>query len=252
MLDHLSQGRLEVGIGRGASPHELEALGMPAAQAAAAYAEAYEILQQYFRSDTLDHQGRFWTIRDTPVTMKPMQLPQPPMWYAAATPESAAWPARNGLHLICGGPVGQVSAISDRYRSEAAQAGAAARPDALVGVWRIVVVAQTDAAALAIGQQAWPRFHDSFYKLWRRHGTEPARLKLAPDFAGMVASGHAVAGSPQTVAQALSRQARDGRLNYLVGQFMFGDLPHEAALHSVSLFAQEVMPAVRAATDGLH
>ena len=39
MLDHLSNGRLEFGIGRGASPHEIEALGVPADSAGAAYAE---------------------------------------------------------------------------------------------------------------------------------------------------------------------------------------------------------------------
>jgi len=250
MLDHLSNGRLEVGIGRGASPHELECLGMPAEHAAEAYAEAYEILQKYFTCDTLDHTGRFWTLRDTPVTMKPLQQPQPPMWYAAATPDSVVWPARHGVHVICGGPVDKVRSISDRYRAEAAQSGAAARPDALIGVWRFVVVAETDAAAQQIAQKAWPRFHDSFYKLWRRHGTEPARLKLAPDYAGMIASGHGVAGSPETVAGALVRQARDGRLNYLVGQFMFGDMPHDDAMRSVGLFARDVMPAVREASRG--
>ena len=140
----------------------------------------------------------------------------------------------------------------DRYWAEAAQAisegGGRARADALIGVSRFVVVADTDEQALAIAERAWPRFYDNFYKLWRRHGTEPARLKLATDFAGMVAAGQGVAGSPQTVIDALGRQARDGRLNYLVGQFMFGDLPHDAALRSVGLFAGEVMPALRLAS----
>lgn len=247
MLDHLSNGRLEFGIGRGASPHELESLGMPVAQSAEAYAEAYQLLMQCFSADALDHTGKYWSMRNTPVTLKPLQRPHPPMWYAAATPDAAAWPARQGMHLICGGPVAAVRAVRDRYWAEAAAAGASARPDALVGVWRCVVVAETDAAAQAIAQKAWPRFYDSFYKLWRRHGTEPARLKLATDFAGMVASGNGVAGSPATVAEALTRQARDGQLNYLAGQFIFGDMPQADAMRSVALFAREVMPAMREA-----
>jgi alkanesulfonate monooxygenase SsuD/methylene tetrahydromethanopterin reductase-like flavin-dependent oxidoreductase (luciferase family) len=252
MLDHLSQGRFEFGVGRGASPYELQSLGMPPERAQAAYVEAFDILQQYFASEVLDHVGEFWTIRDTPVTMKPLQRPHPPMWYAAATADSVAWPARQGMNILCGGPVAQVRALSDRYRAEASQAiaetGTKARSDALVGVSRFVVVADTDAQALAIAERAWPRFYDNFYKLWRKHGTEPARLKLATDFAGMVAAGQGVAGSPATVIAALERQARDGRLNYLVGQFMFGDLPHEDAVRSVSLFASAVMPALRAAS----
>lgn len=254
MLDHLSQGRFEFGVGRGASPHELQSLGMAPERAQAAYVEAFDILQQYFASDVLDHAGTHWTIRDTPVTMRPLQQPHPPMWYAAATADSVAWPARQGMHILCGGPVAQVRALSDRYRNEAAQAmregGTRAHPDALIGVSRFVVVADTDAQALAIAERAWPRFYDSFYKLWRQHGTEPARLKLATSFAGMLATGQAVAGSPATVVDALGQQARDGRLNYLVGQFMFGDLPHDDALRSVSLFAGTAMPALRAASRG--
>jgi len=244
VLDHLSNGRLEFGIGRGASPYEVQAHGVAPDAAAQAYAEAYDILQKYFSSDSLDHQGQFWQIDDVPITLKPLQLPHPPMWYAAATPDSAAWPARNGVNIICGGPIDKVHLISDRYRAEAAQAGDAARPGALIGVWRFVVVAETDAAAQDIAQKAWPRFYDSFYKLWRKHGTEPARLKLAPDYAGMMRSGHGVAGSPETVAKALIQQARDGKLNYLVNQFMFGDMPHADAMRSVELYGKEVMPII--------
>lgn len=244
MLDHLSNGRLEFGIGRGASPYEVEAHGVPSESAAQAYAEAYEILQKCFSKDSIDHEGKFWQIRDVPFTMKPLQRPHPPMWYASATPDSAVWPAHNGVNIICGGPIDKVHLISDRYRAEAAQAGATARPDALIGVWRFVVVAETDGAAQEIAQKAWPRFYESFYKLWRKHGTEPERLKLATDYAGMIRSGHGVAGSPQTVAQSLIQQARDGRLNYMVNQFMFGDMPHEHAMRSVELYGREVMPTI--------
>lgn len=244
MLDHLSNGRLEFGIGRGASPYEVQAHGVAAESAAQAYAEAYDILQKCFTSDSIDHDGKFWQMRDVPVTMKPLQRPHPPMWYAAATPDAAAWPARHGVNIICGGPVDKVHLISERYRSEAAQAGGAARADALIGIWRFVVVADTDAAAQAIAEKAWPRFYESFYKLWRKHGTEPERLKLAPDYTGMMRAGYGVAGSPQTVAKALIEQARNGKVNYMVGQFMFGDLPQSDAVKSVNLYAREVMPVI--------
>ena len=48
MLDHLSNGRFEFGVGRGASPHELQGLGVDPARAAQMYTEAYEIIQLYF------------------------------------------------------------------------------------------------------------------------------------------------------------------------------------------------------------
>jgi alkanesulfonate monooxygenase SsuD/methylene tetrahydromethanopterin reductase-like flavin-dependent oxidoreductase (luciferase family) len=244
MLDHLSNGRFEFGMGRGASPHELEALGVSPELAGDAYAESYAILQKYFKSETIDHDGKFWQMKDVPVTMRPLQTPHPPMWYAAATPDSVAWPARNGVNVICGGPVDKVHLISERYRAEAATEGSSGRPDALVGIWRFVVVGKTDEEARAIASKAWPRFHESFYKLWRKRGTEPQRVKLAPGYDEVMVAGNGIAGSPKTVADALIRQARDGKLNYLVNHFMFGDMPHEQAMESVKLFASDVMPAV--------
>lgn len=248
MLDQLAQGRFEFGVGRGANPHELEALGFDSASAGAAYAEAYEILMKYFSSDVLNYPGKFWNIQNIPVTMKPFQLPHPPVWYAVATADSAVWPAQNQVNIICGGPEGKVGDISDRYRQVAAATQATGAAEALIGIWRYVVVADTDEEAMAIAESAWPSFYESFYKLWRVHGTEPQRLKLSPTYAGMVASGHAVAGSPQTVARALNQKAQDGRLNYLVGQFMFGNLPHEHAKRSVELFSREVMPRIEDAS----
>jgi alkanesulfonate monooxygenase SsuD/methylene tetrahydromethanopterin reductase-like flavin-dependent oxidoreductase (luciferase family) len=53
-----------------------------------------------------------------------------------------------------------------------------------------------------------------------------------------------VAGSPQTVAQALMQQARDGKLNYLMNQFMSGDMPHADAMRSVELYGKQVMPII--------
>lgn len=250
MLDQLSRGRFEFGVGRGASPYEIEALGMPADQAAEAYAESYAILMDYFAgsSPTLSHQGRFWSFEDVPRKIKPLQQPHPPMWYVSASPESAEWPARNGVNLICGGPIDKVRSIRDRYREVASQPGSQSRPDALIGIWRFVVVADSDGAALEIAEKAWPRFQDSFYQLWRHHGSQPRTLKLPPTYAEMISSGHGVAGSPATVAKALTAQAKAGAVNYLMGHFMFGDMPHEDAVRSIELFASDVMPAMTRAS----
>ena len=53
MLDHLSGGRFEFGVGRGASPHELDALGLESAAAARMYAEAFETLQRCFTEEAM-------------------------------------------------------------------------------------------------------------------------------------------------------------------------------------------------------
>ncbi|MDB5998468.1 MAG: luciferase [Rhizobacter sp.] len=245
MLDHLSKGRFEFGIGRGASPHELAALGVDVSVAAKMYAESFEILQAYFSSDTLDFKGEFWSFDDIPVELKPYQLPHPPVWYALASPESTVWPAQRGVNVVCGGPVARVRAITDRYREEWTKTHAGVADEPLIGVSRYIVVAETNERALELGRAAWPVFYNNFIKLWRKHGTQPVNAKLPPDFDELLASNQAVAGSPETVARLLARQVEDGGINYLIGSFMFGNLPHADAVTSIRLFAEEVMPVLR-------
>ncbi len=241
MLDHLSGGRFEYGVGRGASPHEIAALGIDPATAQARYIEAYEIIKRFLTSDTLDYDGQFWQFKEVPVEIKPLQTP-PPTWYALASPESTVWPAQEKMNIVCAGPVQRVRAITDRYREEFAKRHpSAAEP--LMGVNRYIVVAETDQQAMDIGRRAWSTFYPNFFKLWKKHGTEPVNQKLPPTFDPLVESGLAVVGTPETVREQLLEQARSAGFNYLIGTFTFGDMLVAEAKTSIGLFAEQVMPA---------
>jgi alkanesulfonate monooxygenase SsuD/methylene tetrahydromethanopterin reductase-like flavin-dependent oxidoreductase (luciferase family) len=244
MLDHMSDGRFEFGIGKGASPHELAALGVDAADAQARYAESFEIIKRFFATDVLDFDGKYWKFDDVPVEMKPLQRPHPAVWYALASPESTVWPAQQGMNIVCGGPVARIRAITDRFRAEWSRAHGDSAGEPLMGVNRYIVVGESDEAALALGRQAWPIFYENFIKLWRKHGTEPTNAKLPPRFDDLLATGHAVAGSADTVRTQLAHQLEEGNLNYLIGSFVFGSMPHADAVASIHRFAAEVMPAL--------
>ena len=99
MLDHLSNGRLEVGIGRGASPHELNYFGVDADLAPAIYVEAYQVIMQALTRDEVNFSGKHYQFAKVPIDMKPAQLPHPPLWYAVPVPEGAAWPAQNAINI---------------------------------------------------------------------------------------------------------------------------------------------------------
>ena len=123
MLDHLSGGRIEVGIGRGASPHELDYFGVDHDQAQAMYVEAYNVIMQALTKDEVNFDGKHYQYKNVPIDLKPAQLPHPPLWYAVPVPEGAAWPAQNRINIVCGGPIPRVREITDRYRAEWAAAG---------------------------------------------------------------------------------------------------------------------------------
>jgi alkanesulfonate monooxygenase SsuD/methylene tetrahydromethanopterin reductase-like flavin-dependent oxidoreductase (luciferase family) len=245
MLDHLSHGRLDVGIGRGASAHELEYFGVDPDQAPAMYVEAYTIIKQALTQMQVDFKGRYYHFKEVPIEMKPAQLPHPPFWYAVPVPEGAAWPAQNRINIVCGGPVPRVREITDRYRAEWAAAGNAAENIPLLGINRFVVAADSDRQAMERGRRAWPLFYSSFMKLWNQHGTQPRYARIPEDFDTLVKNGGAIAGSPGTIRDNVGSVVRESGASYFIAQFSFGDLSHEEVLHSAGIFARELLPASR-------
>ena len=237
MLDHLSHGRLEVGVGRGASPHELNYFGVDAEVAPAMYVEAYQVILQALTRDEVNFAGKHYRFTKVPIDMKPAQLPLPPLWYAVPVPEGAAWPAQNRINIVCGGPLPRVREITDRYRAEWVAAGHSLAALPLMGINRFVIVADTDREAMALGRRAWPSFHKSFMKLWKLHGTQPRYARIPEDFDTMVENGGAIAGSPGTIRDRIRQMTEQAGANYFISQFSFGDLTHEEVQNSVRIFA---------------
>lgn len=242
MLDNLSGGRFEFGVGRGASPHEIRFLGLRPEEAADAYREAFEIILQALTTGKVTHSGAHWQFDETRLAVRPVQQPHPPLWYASASPESAAWPAQNGYNVIAGGPIERVAAVAAGFREAFARAHPEAGTMPLIGMNRYIVVADTDAEAESIARRAWARFYDSFILLWRELGGQPANAKLPPDIGPLLESGLAVAGGPDKVTATLRDQIVRANVTFLSGSFVFGDMDHEAARRSLELFASKVMP----------
>jgi alkanesulfonate monooxygenase SsuD/methylene tetrahydromethanopterin reductase-like flavin-dependent oxidoreductase (luciferase family) len=172
--------------------------------------------------------------------LTPCQKPHPPIWYGVHAPESAERAARKGLRVVSLDPLAATRASFDAFRRAWGEAWGDA-PLPLMGLGRFVVVAETDAAALALARRAYPKWYQSFTHLHRLHGRINAHPR-PPTFDGLAEVGQGVAGSPQTVADVLERELAGTGSNYCVGQFAFGDLTLAETLRSIALFGQEVMP----------
>ena len=176
-----------------------------------------------------------------PVEIKPAQLPHPPFWYAVPVPEGAAWPAQNAINIVCAGPVAKVREITDRYRAEWAAAGHAPEAIPLLGINRFVIAADTDREAMALGRRAWPKFYESFMKLWKKHGTQPRYARMPEDFDTIVKNGGGLAGSPGSLGDRVRDMAKEAGASYFISQFSFGDLTQEEVMHSAGIFARELL-----------
>ena len=231
MLDHLSRGRLEMGIGLGAVSDELGYFGVDWRSARERYVEISEIIIKAMKGDTLVHHGRFFEMNSVPITLAPYQRPHPPMWLGVNRPDSAAWAADIGANVACVGPASSIRQVTDAYRmySENDAGAASARP--LLGMVRMVVAAESDASARLVAASAYERWLRSFKFLYDRSGM-PTPPFLPATFDAAIESELCVAGTETSVRSALSSQAEEAGANYLLCQFAFGDLPVEASFYS--------------------
>jgi alkanesulfonate monooxygenase SsuD/methylene tetrahydromethanopterin reductase-like flavin-dependent oxidoreductase (luciferase family) len=244
MLDQMSGGRLQLGVGRGVSPFETAFYGIDFAQSQQMYHEAYQLVMQGLTADELTFEGKYYRFQKVPMILKPVQKPHPPLWYGINLPENAAWPAANDVNVVTIGLRPTARAIVDRYLAERARLGKQQENLPLMGVSKHVVVAETDAEARRIAARAYPVWLESFRWLFERHGTEPRITNiLPPTFDELMQIGNGIAGSPQTVREFIAAEREATGINYFVSWLAFGDLSLEESLASLELFRSEVMPA---------
>jgi alkanesulfonate monooxygenase SsuD/methylene tetrahydromethanopterin reductase-like flavin-dependent oxidoreductase (luciferase family) len=243
MLDHMSGGRLIVGVGRGGALLEHQRFGIDPHTAPAMYHEAFAVLMRAFESDVLDFDGEFYNYKDYVVQAKPVQRPHPPVWYGAPNAEAIGWAAANNINVVSLGPAARARAISDRYRLEWTKFGRDAASLPGIGITRHVVVADTDAEAKLIAHAAYPRWRDAMDFIWRRSGVDFTLKEIYPaDFAALAAIGHGIAGSVATVRDYIARLQDETGVNTVLCQMVFGDMRFDDAARSIELFGREVIP----------
>jgi alkanesulfonate monooxygenase SsuD/methylene tetrahydromethanopterin reductase-like flavin-dependent oxidoreductase (luciferase family) len=240
MLDQMSGGRFEFGVGKGISPIETAYYGVDPAQSEAMFAEAYDVVLRGLAGPTLTYAGRFYRFQDVPLELEPLQKPHPPLWYGANNPASAARAASRGMSVVANMPAAALPAIGASYWPAYKASGAAAAPK--LGMNRHLVLAEREDEALAIARRAYRRWFASFMQLWRKHDRPPVGVNYPPEIDGFLADGRAVVGTPDTVRAKLQAQLEEAGVNYLGCRFAFGDLSLAESLRSVELFARQVMP----------
>src|SRR5205823_9305460 len=146
--DQMSGGRLEIGFGRGSSPTELGYYGQDPGQAQQVYTEALELIVRGLTERSVTFHGRFFHVDDVPMELEPFQKPHPPIWYGVHAPESAARAARKGFHVVTLDPPLAIKTCFESFTRTWRQAWET-KPLPLMGLGRFVVVAKTEAAALA-------------------------------------------------------------------------------------------------------
>ena len=249
MLDHLSGGRLELGVGRGVSPIESKIFGMQdIEQSRDRYRETLEIFFAACKTDVLNFSGKHFQYEEAELHLKPVQKPYPPLWFPSSNKESIDFTARHGYHTAFLGKLADCKPHFDRYR-EAWQAhrNDAGRHNAHVSEPYLaktqhLVIAEDEREAEKLGLEAYWKWAGHIHHLTRKLGRPDVHKNdpYAEDSAHRL-----ITGSPKSALAKLQEMLQVTSANYLLCVFSFGDLAPEHAMRSLRLFATEVMPELR-------
>ena len=252
MLDHLSHGRLEVGVGRGVSPYELSFHKVAHDDSRDIFVDAFNCISAGLTTDTLTYRGKHFVYENVPIALRPLQQPHPPFWYASSSAIGATWAGAQGLHFVTLGPTRSAKASIDAYRDALAKRGAPAQPKpefaggAVIGLSRYIFVAESDADARRIAEPALAAHVAHVKWLATRHGdtglTSRLNLSFGASYKAAVADGTVIAGTPEQVLIEIERQAGVLGINYLLSYLFLGNMTLADALRSLDLFSTEVMP----------
>jgi alkanesulfonate monooxygenase SsuD/methylene tetrahydromethanopterin reductase-like flavin-dependent oxidoreductase (luciferase family) len=240
MLDQLTGGRFQLGVGRGGQPAEHSRFGLAEADLGPMFEEALDLLLVRLSGDFSAHKGAYYDLPELPLRIRTVQKPHPPLWYGTASSHRNQWAAEHAVNLLCLVPNARSREVFDDYREKLAALG---RTEPCIGLARQLVVAPSDAEAERIAERAWKPFVRSFNWLVEHLG-QPA-FPIAQTFAGAVEMGLAFAGSPASVRDFVARARDEAAANYLALEVAFGDISEAEATQTAELFAREVMPAFK-------
>jgi alkanesulfonate monooxygenase SsuD/methylene tetrahydromethanopterin reductase-like flavin-dependent oxidoreductase (luciferase family) len=249
MVDVLSGGRLEYGIGLGNTASDFPVYGITREESRPRFQEAAEVILKAWTNERFSHDGQFWRFEDVPVYPRPTQQPHPPIWVAGHSPEGLGWAGRHGFNIMTVAhpfPAERYRPGLAAWREGLAEAGL--KPGERHCKLHLRVWVDEDAArAREVAEDAIRRYEE-----WSATGPSLGRYNPDTyDFAGMLAEGRNVYGNPDQCIAAIQRSIDNFEFDIFSTTFNFGGIPHEEVKKAMRLFAKEVMPAFKNVTPSL-
>jgi alkanesulfonate monooxygenase SsuD/methylene tetrahydromethanopterin reductase-like flavin-dependent oxidoreductase (luciferase family) len=266
MVDQLSHGRLEFGIGYGIHEHEFIRWDIPFGERRKMGLEMMEIIMQAWTQDSVTFEGEYWKFDEALPRPRPYQQPHPPLWLGAHSTTSLEYAAKMNFNVAQNIDVDSVVTEKFAYFREAWQRAGHAGPPPKTLLARHVHVAPTDQQARAeaepmlmkgffgAGAEAIARTRIGWGSDQRGTGGErnPDIVERGRVFQEIVKSydfwidnGLALVGSPETVIRQIQEQQARVGYDVLATQHQLHTMPSAKVHESIRLFGEEVLPAFR-------
>jgi luciferase family oxidoreductase group 1 len=258
-LDHLSNGRIDLGLGRGYQPLEFQRYGVDQTTSREQFHEALQIVRQAWTEGRVDFEGRHYRFRDVPIRPRPLQKPHPPIWMAALSQESFEIAGRYGLNLLYGSVFGLSPELAKQRRADyyrgLREAGHTVE-DRSAGCLTMVYVADTMERARDEFREAVLWYYRTISKyVAPARGEEAVRgYEMYTAFRELAASvtwdmllerDAVICGNPDFVAEKLLEYQQLYGFTDLLCWTRLGGLDHRKVLRSMELMGDKVIPVLR-------
>lgn len=234
LLDQLSGGRLQLGVGSGYLQHEFDGFGVAPAEKRDRFDEALQIMLTAWRGEPFDFDGRHHKLTGARIAVTPLQRPHPPLWVAILRAEAARHVGAAGRSVMlipyatCD-TADDLAPIAQQHRAGLADPGTAEPGNFEVAAALHAYVSTSPAAARAESEPYLDRYVGSRLYARRRSYHE------------LLDSGLLLAGDPDTVGTQLSRIAGTG-VDHVLLLVNFGAMPYDQVAASLTRFARDVAP----------
>ena len=252
LVDALSAGRLDIGVGSGYQTYEFERLGAEMSQNKVVFNEMLDMIDLGLRQPNFSYKGEYFEQLQTAINVRPMQLPRPPIWIAGADPNSHRRCARDGYIPFISGGLENAATIK-RLRDQVAQCyveegvDPAAMP---LGVLRFVCVSDDQSVIDRFVDGARFQKRIAMSLRHRRESMvddymveevpfpdEPPLEQIAKNI---------IVGTAEAVAERLCDEIELYGPRHMSIYFAVGDIPSRAAMNSMEQFATKVVPMIEA------
>ena len=267
LLDNLSGGRLDVGVGRGSIYNEYEFVGygLRSDDARERAAETLEILTRAWTEAPFAYHGKFYRLSLPELRPRPYQRPHPPIWRSVVTPPSFRECGRLGSPIMTPRiPLARIPerlALYDQGLVEGGHDGATrARLREQAAIWRHVYVGESEAEAedtlrAAVLQTRRHMIHARIAHNPPDFHVDEAFLNPFTNPAVSDEEGvrwsletGALYGTAKRVAEQVG-ELHDAGVRHLLAQLSFGYLAHDKIVASMRRFGEDVMPRFRTTTS---
>ncbi|MDR7220655.1 LLM class flavin-dependent oxidoreductase [Aminobacter aminovorans] len=276
MLDILSNGRVNFGVGKGGSQQEAGAFGYQLSELQPLIDESMYLIPRLFTEEMVEHDGQYIKFPARPVHPKPLQQPHPRMYMACTRWEAVVTAGSRGLGALVmgfGGP-DEIKTKSDAYRKAFAERKAedqvGFRPTEHLSALCPAIVLRDRDKARRIGLRG-QRFFAEALSHWYQGGPKPEVDDMSPEehlaaldkvrehkFAklgedkiaynpqayGYLDDINDAYGTPEDCIRYVERLFEAGA-DEIMFLSQMGTVPHEAIMETIELIGSEVIPHFR-------